>query len=440
MLLLAAGCASPDVEAPPGPAPETDASPFSILPVGRDGAEPTIGVLSDGTLVMAGAFGEDLSVRLLRSTDAGASWEPIGDDVMGPKVDVDPWVWVDPATDRIFHAPLYPGCTWLAWSDDAGETWSANPAAGCGFPAHDHQKLTTGPPPAGVPTVGYPSVVYYAYNSILVTGALPVADPPAKNRVGTVVSVSLDGGRTFTPGVVAHESDACHVGLNGPIAVAPDGTAYLPKPTCEGLDVMVSRDAGISWERHSLTEGGSLPDFAYDPSVAVDGQGNAYAVWPGADALLRMSVSRDGGTTWSTPVLITPPDVRATVFSAAAATNEGDITVAYLGTTADPATWPSRTSSDAPEGTLWNLYATQTRDGATFATTRLTTDEDPVQVGCIWMRGGSNQCRNLYDFIDVKTHQGVAYVSYVDGCVACEPTGQSEDGALMLARLPAGAG
>ena len=440
-LALLAGCVAPAAELGATDAAAPLPPGIDLLSVGYGGAEPTLGVLSDGTILLTGAIGDvGVETGLLRSRDGGATWELVGDPVRDPKLNFDPWMWVDPTTDRAFNVALYIGCSWASWTDDAGETWDANPIAGCGLPAHDHQKLTTGPPPAGVATLGYPNVVYYAYNSFLVTGlAGLVAQPPVKARLGTIVSVSLDGGRTFTPGVVAHESDPCHVGINGPIAVGPDGTAYLPKGTCEGVDIMVSRDAGATWEKRSLNGVGSLEDFAFDPTIAIDGAGTAYAVWPGKDALVHLSASRDGGATWSEPVAITPPEVRATVFSAIATTPEGALTIAYLGTSADPSGWKTRTSSDAPKGTVWDLYVTQSADGgATFTTTRLTGGEaDPAQRGCVWMRGGSNDCRNLYDFIDVKVHEDTAYVSYVDGCRACGDVGQSSDNDLMVAKLPA---
>ena len=45
------------------------------------------------------------------------------------------------------------------------------------------------------------------------------------------------------------------------------------------------------------------------------------------------------------------------------------------------------------------------------------TPSDPVQRGCIWMGGGSNQCRNLLDFMDATIDQtGRILVGYADGC------------------------
>ena len=42
-----------------------------------------------------------------------------------------------------------------------------------------------------------------------------------------------------------------------------------------------------------------------------------------------------------------------------------------------------------------------TLDGEALTTSQLTSEEDPLQRGCIWMRGGQSDCRNLLDFIDV---------------------------------------
>jgi hypothetical protein len=41
-----------------------------------------------------------------------------------------------------------------------------------------------------------------------------------------------------------------------------------------------------------------------------------------------------------------------------------------------------------------------------------------VQVGCIWLSGGSNPCRNLLDFMDATVDaQGIVHVGVPDGCI-----------------------
>jgi len=67
---------------------------------------------------------------------------------------------------------------------------------------------------------------------------------------------------------------------------------------------------------------------------------------------------------------------------------------------------------------IWQVYIAHTYDGGkTWTTTTVDTPNDPVQVGCIWLSGGSNPCRNLLDFMDATVDaQGIVHVGYPDGC------------------------
>lgn len=380
-----------------------------FAPTGYGRGEPTLGVTSDGAIFAAAnvRHADALTVEgtMVRSRDHGLTWELLRDPLEA-KMDFDPWVWVDPRTDRVFNSPLYVVCSWATWSDDGGDSWSVNPVAGCGLPFHDHQKLTTGPPAAGVRTWGYPSVVYYSYDTL--------------RGEGTWVSPSLDGGRTFLPGAAAHPFDACQNGVASPVAVAPDGTAFSAKPTCTGVNVSVSRDSGASWSQAVRADQAGIAAHLVTLDVATDEDGNPYVAYQGSDGAVWLLASPDGGLTWRAPVKVSPPDAQTTVYAALAAGDRGRIAIAYLGTNA---TWPGGDPSFAPDSTTWNLYLTLVLDADAAAptpqTTRLTSDADPVQRGCVWLQGGSNPCRNLREFLDVTQRAGRVYVSYPDGCHAC---------------------
>lgn len=446
LLLVAAGCVAPEASSPaPGAATDAVAGGWRIHPLGLTGGEPTVGVTSSGAIFVAGAIPADfdqaiaqqtIAGRVARSTDGGATWEMVGDVAKDPKQNNDPWSWVDPVTDRVFHAPLNLACSWLTWSDDEGATWDANPGVACVPPSHDHQKLVTGPPAQGVATSGYPNVVYYAYNSLLVTGTPGIlgVPMPVDERLGTMVATSFDGGLTFGVAKNVHAS-GCHRGIVGPPAVAPDGTVYVPHGTCEGVDVILSRDSGATWETASVDAVGSLDDFAFDPGVAVDEAGTAYLVWPGADALLYLARSADAGRTWSAPRRITPDGVTATVFSSVVAGAPGKLAVAYAGTTRDPSGWEKRASSFADDETTWDLHVALI-DGELVSTQRITGDDDPLQRGGVWMRGGQSDCRNLLDFVTITQRDGRLYLAYTDGCAACGTASDSRRSDLMLAVSP----
>lgn len=410
-----------------------------LAPTGFQRGEPTIGITSSGAMFVPGGFAvraaevapvplpavnapvptpTNLGPSLARSRDHGLTWERLYDPVFHGKADLDPWVWVDPATDRVFHAPLYVVCTWVAWSDDEGQSWAGTPLGGCGTPAHDHQKLTSGPPPPGVETQGFPSVVYYAYNSF--------------RGEGTVVATSLDGGLTWGREVVAHPSDDCYGGLNGPVAVGADGRAYLAKATCDGIRIGVSDDAGQTWTlAATLTDGGVSPHSSINPRIALDSAGNVYALWNGADNLQRLAASKDRGATWGLASVVTPPAVKGSLFGVLGAGAEGKVVVGYLGTDTDPASWQERDPSVAGDNTVWHLYLSFTDDALAaqpvWVTSQATPDDDPVQRGCIWLGGGTNPCRNLRDFMDLQVRDGRAYLVFPDGCDKCASATESHE-------------
>jgi BNR/Asp-box repeat protein len=475
--LVLAGCAAPAVNptppshganpsprAPPGDAPIglavredvlTAAEPplsVRIAPVARQGNEPTVAVTRDGSIFVAGIFpeapgGQSLAYPALRSRDLGATWEPVGDPLSTPPRDYDPWIWADAGTDRVFHVPLYIACSWLQYSDDAGATWKASPRAGCGLPAHDHQKLTTGPPPASVRLGGYPSVAYYAYNAFRPgLGAFDPADPFGSNITtpleGTAVSVSLDGGATWSLGQNVHTYDPCMQGFVGRVAVAPDGAALLPKGTCDGVDVLLSKDAGTTWALVARVNGaGMLPVTLVDPAAAYDSDGNAYLAWPGRDGATYLAVSRDGGTTWDAPIRASPPAIHDTVFTVLEAGAPGRVALAYEGTTAPEEKLGNKDPSYVAPDVVWHLWVTASTDALapqpTFTTLQATPDDDPVQVGCLWTDGNLNPCRSG-EFIGSAQHEGRLYVAYVDNCGRCSDEEHSRDRLATVAILDQG--
>jgi hypothetical protein len=252
-----------------------------VSPTGFNGGEPSIGVTKDGTIFTV-VKGDTIPTKdvLAMSSDHGTKWHIMSDIKNGP-ISLDPWMHVDPITDRLWNTPLYVACTWAAWSDDKGTSWDANPIAGCGVPAHDHQKLTTGAPAKGVQTMGYPDVVYYSYNSF--------------RKEGTWISESYDGGRTFNVGQVVH-ANSCHAGIASPVAVAPDGTAYSAKPTCDGLDIAVSKDSGKTWKvTGHVNDVGIYQALATTVDITTDTENNAYAAYGAKDGLIYLTTSHDGG-------------------------------------------------------------------------------------------------------------------------------------------------
>ncbi len=460
MGVVASGCLAPppgdDLEGAtsPGPGPATglvermihtsggtmlppsaailDNLTWRIAATGHHRGEPTVGVTSDGTIFMpAGASVVGGSGRVIRSTDNGRSWTDVTDPLLGPKADLDPWVFVDAATDRVFHGPLYVACTWLSFSDDNGETWLANPVAGCGTPGHDHQKITAGPPAEGTRTNGYASVLYYAYNSF--------------RGEGTVMLRSLDGGMTFGDERVIHPQDACMGGLNGPITVATDGTVYVPKQVCDTVHVLMSRDSGLTWDMLTVP-GAATGNRFHSPMIATDSDLNAYLTYNGKDgqmyfARAAAAAAADSMTGFTEPVRVSPPGTTLAHMSVIAAGAPGRVAIAYLAT--DEPGAAGMAPNDAPATTRWHLMVSMTGnaldDAPTWVTVRATPEDDPVQIGRIWQGGGTEPKRNLRDFIGIDERDGRVYVAFADGCTGgCTTSEASVDNEVSLFILETG--
>ncbi|HUR26027.1 MAG TPA: sialidase family protein [Candidatus Thermoplasmatota archaeon] len=146
-LAVAPGCLDgPDDEGGAGGEGSANHAPvatFFVHDVGEQGPEPSIGVDSSGAIYFQAL------AKTMKSTDGGATWRNMNSPVSAPTT-LDPYLWLDPVTDRIFANQLYVACSYLTFSDDGGEIWTPNPAA-CGTPVNDHQKMTTGPYVPGSP-------------------------------------------------------------------------------------------------------------------------------------------------------------------------------------------------------------------------------------------------------------------------------------------------
>lgn len=372
---------------------------------GHPGAEPNIGITKSGAMFVTA--GEET----LKSTDGGVTWEtsytfPVV-DLPVPFVAVrsyDPMLWVDPVTDRVFTDHMYPGlvCNSVIFSDDEGATWTERHGA-CGLPVLDHQKLVSGPPgPDAPPLAGaaYETVVYLCYNKLLSTNC----------------AVSYDGGLNFPiDRVVANGfTDGCG-GINGHPLVRADGVVVVPMTLgCGGLFLGVSTDSGLTW---TVAPGPSdVGGTSIDPDITFGPDGTLYALWQGEDNLAYMARTPDLGATWAGPFLVTPPGVKSTSFSVLNAGDQGRLAMSFLGTR-DTDAYPSEAEDDA----RWHLFVVTTEDAdaenPTFTSFQVTPDEDPVQIGCVWLEGGGEPCRNMLDFIDSAVHpDGTFYVVYTEGC------------------------
>ena len=382
---------------------------------GFPGAEPNIGFTKSGAAFVS-AYDSTIRSTDLRTWKEVYEFAPILGE--GGQETGDPMLWVDTVTDTVYASHMFPStvCLAVAWSADEGETWTKNEAS-CTLPGLDHQKFMSAVPgPLAPPIAGqeHPTVLYQCYQR--------VADLPAdqgRQTTGTThCNMSYDGGVSWpaeTLSAFTAPPLSCG-GINGHPAAAADGTVFVPLSLgCDGLYVTVSLDSGLTWTlRPGVT---SVGGTSIDPDLTFDAAGNLYALWAGRDHLTYLARSSDMGLTWAGPWRVSPPHITSTVFQVASAGAEGRLAMAFLGTD-DSSEEPSFVGDD----TIWHMYIATTEDGTadapTFDVVQVTPDRDAVQVGCVWMYGGGNPCRNMLDFMDsaVRPTDGTFAVAFTKGC------------------------
>lgn len=380
-----------------------------------NGGEPRIGVNSKGWIFYAGvdAAGAPWRTPTVRSKDDGKTWEeisptmPNGDPVV---YTLDPYLYVDHDTDRVFTMDLVLPCSRLSFSDDGGDSWTTT-LAGCTLT--DFQKIFTGPAPeTGIQPRGYPNIVYYCAVDAGLTGGASVAASCEK---------SLDGGLTFvrTGAPAFTDEPASGNGWQGlghcgggtfPGAVGPDGTVYLPRGWCGKPLLAISQDEGATWERVQVAK---IP--ANRAEVAVDRKGNIYYAFTGAeDYLPYLTVSRDGGKTWSKPMMVAAPGLKETWSVQIAVGAPGRVSLSYMGSANSPA---DPFGDSEYNGVTWNGYITTTVNALNrrpiFYSGSINDPRDPLIKGFC----GPGRCAHAYDFLGIDIGpDGTPWGAFADGC------------------------
>jgi hypothetical protein len=422
-----------------------------LFRTGVGAGEPTLGVTESGTIFFqALASGP----QVLATGNGGRKWRDVspklGSMDRHPQT-LDPFLYVDPWTDRVFTFDFFFGCSLLSFSDDEGESWTTS-LGGCGL--QDHQNLFSAPPVLGPATV-YDNVVYACSTQ---AGATIYS-------VASQCEKSLDGGVTFAPtGAPPYVTDRqpendlgvdgyCHGALGHGFG-GPDGTIYVPKGLCGQPWLAISRDEGATWTRVQVADNG-MPlgptgVYEHEASVAADAEGNVYYFWIARDRLPYLAVSRDGGETWTKPMMVGPPGLKEAALPSLALGGRGKVAVVYMGSTNSPGK-PFEESDDCKpdpvycfrqlfflnppdperyENVTWNAYMTVTADALArrpvFQSASVNDPSDPMVRGTC----GPIRCKAVYDFLDVVIDdRGQAWGSFVDACLnQCALTGPHNSG------------
>ncbi|HEV3072808.1 MAG TPA: PKD domain-containing protein [Thermoanaerobaculia bacterium] len=399
---------------PPGIAPryQSYAAPAGIA---ESSGEPSIsidwnpnnGALRHGTVNTGGVDFFTANENELRvsfddcSSPAHSLWEDVTSPTEGVTT-LDPIGFGDHVTGRIYQCQLSGGQSRIAFSDDDGGTWTQ----GQGGPADqgpDHETLGGGPFAAGAPPHPlYPRAVYYCSQNV---------------AGGAECGLSLDGGRTYLPGVDIFTVTQCTGGIHGHVKVAPDdGTVYVPNSSCATgggtQGVAVSRDNGVTWT--DFTVPGS--SGSGDPSVGIGANGTIYLGWQNGDGHPHIAVSHDHGQTWQNNTDAGAAlGIQNSVFPVVVAGDDNRAAFGFLGTPTG-GNYQDTTNFHG----IWHFYVATTFDGGNSWYLVDATPDDPVQVGSICT--GGTTCgpdRNLLDFNDITIDQeGRVVAAFADGCVA----------------------
>jgi hypothetical protein len=401
---------TPTPNASPTPPPSTEPAPrFTNFAapggLGNDAGEPSLGVNFNTNNVMYIAGKQTLRATFDDSASpANVTWSDKSYLTTSITTN-DPILFTDPKTGRTFVSQLIVGSkqSLSAYSDDDGDSWKPSQGSGINTGV-DHQTIGGGSfGSTASPIDTYPNAVYYA----------------AQDDVLAEFAMSLDGGRTYGPGVPMYTLTQC-AGIHGHIKVAADGTIYVPNANCGASEqgVAVSEDNGITWAVR--TAPGSRAS-SWDPSVSIGADGTIYFGYADADQLPRVAVSHDKGRTWVNDQPVNGAyAIKTLAFPAMTAGDSDRAAYAFLATTDAGISMGSGTGFRG----VWHLYVAATYDSGKSWVTTDVTPTDPVQRGNVCDAGLSCpssplDTRNLLDFMDVQIdNKGRIVVAYADGCTS----------------------
>ncbi|MDB4977116.1 MAG: hypothetical protein JWN48_5457 [Myxococcaceae bacterium] len=360
---------------------------LGVTPTGYGTSECSLSIAKDGTIFFGPAF-SPAGNGILRSRDQGHSFEQLIPRFPNGKRHgrEQAFMYLDPVTERLFFhtsvmrfkPPNFGAGFHQSRSDDHGQTWQY---CRVGEDARDWAKVYAGRPVYSKPSAYHNRVLYLSAPSPISTRCWPWLRPKYQT-----VHKSLDGGASWKrvgklsldPSDVPNCSRWEWV-IMGNGVVAEDGTVFIGLRRGPRFAVAVSRDEGATWDvddvpgAHLLSYFNILQvglvngNYVIGEALALDQAGNLFAVWPDQYDLLRLSVSRDQGRSWSKPVVCSAPGVTHVRYGAIAARGTGQVAIAYYG---------------SKDGRAYDGYLAETRDALqpepTFWSGTVNESDDPL--------------------------------------------------------------
>jgi hypothetical protein len=312
-------------------------------------SEPALFVRKDGSLVYSPVHLPNGGIGVMRSSDSGSTWSvtvPLRADGTSHSR-VQPSTYMEPGTERILFSSsrssfspikIQTGLD-MSISDDGGETWAASTVTN--FKGIDWVKYAAGQPKSSTLN-GFPKILYMSGPTPISTNAVVVAP-----KIHQVLK-SLDGGATWVEAGgfdITLGGSKCGVNeyiLFGSSTVTPDGTLIIGGRHCTKVGVAMSKDEGKTWTvkdigSTTLIKGSTTIGIAANPNyvlaqpITSDAEGNLYALYADARNLLRLTVSRDQGNTWSAPVVVSAPKITQVHLTSLAIKAPGQVAIAYYG-------------------------------------------------------------------------------------------------------------
>src|SRR3954451_13092195 len=354
------------------------------ITVARDGTEYIIAPDGAGVRAPAALGGSGVGGSLVwRSTDHGRTWTRLGSyDVPTGGGDSD--IAITPDGTLFASGLSYLACSTVSRSSDKGDTWLPMPVAGCGrIPvSNDRQWNAIDGNDTVYTAIGDTvdteiDLVRSAVTNPLVvpTVTMTLSTTPDYQWPGTV-AVNQRNGRVYTVWNTSGAPNNCD-GAPGAQSCKPGQASG--KQADKVLVSVVGRSSTTPPKPVTVA---SRKFDTYDSFVvdSIDRAGNVYVVWserhPAQHATWTMlSVSRNGGKSWSAPVKVQRAPA-TTVFPWVTAGDDGRIAVSYYGTAAR-----GHSPQTVAKTASWSVYSAFSTDGGRSFTEYRTTP--PMHHGAI---------------------------------------------------------